>query len=339
MHRLSKVILAIMAITAAYLAEATAAPVSSTFKLGYGFASYGYSSSEKFSRPTGVFFQKDRQELYVTDPGKGEILIFDNKGMPIARFPHYAVQPNSDNAKGILGEPRGIAVRKNGDILVVDTMCRYLDVLDFNGRSVQKVDIAGLLGKPESKLRPICLAIDASENIYMSLVGDVSEILVLTPGMQVKAEIGRITDPERSLEAVTGLWVDHDGKIYATYAQGACVRIYAPDGNMLASFGAHDSGFDNFSLPSGVVTDARGNIWVVDTLRHVVTVFSQEPIDLGIRTSVIHAIGGFGREAGQFAFPTAIAGDGANRIFVVEGTGARVQAFDIILPVNAHTGN
>lgn len=339
MKRIAALIFAIAAISTIYLPEAVSAPVSSSFKLGYGFVSRGYSNSEKFSRPGSAFFQKDRQELYVTDPGSGQIFIFDNKGMPITKFPHYAVQPGSDDARGIIGEPRAIAVKKNGDILVVDSMCRYLDVLDYNGRSVEKIYISDLLGMRESKIRPICLALDASENIYMSLSGDVNEILVLTPNLQVKAEIGRITDPDRSREAVTGLWVDNDGKIYATYAEGTCVRIYAPDGRMLAGFGTHDSGFDNFSLPSGVVTDSHGNIWAVDTLRHTVTAFSQEPIDTSIRTSAIHVIGGFGKKAGQFAFPTAIAGDGAKRIFVVEGTGARVQAFDIIFSINAHSGN
>ncbi|MHB1457819.1 MAG: NHL repeat-containing protein [Armatimonadota bacterium] len=324
---------------AVLIGAAIAAPVSSTFKLGYGFYSYGYSNSEKFSKLSGVFFQKDRQELYITDRGKGQILVFDNKGMPIARYTHYAVQPGSSNAKGTIGEPRSIVVRKNGDILVVDNMCHYIDVLDINGRSVDKIDINDLLGKPDLKIRPICLALDSAENIYVSVVGDVNEIVVLSPSLQVKTEIDRNTDPERSLEIITGLWVDSEGKIYATYAAGPCVRIYAPDGKMLAAFGAHDSGFDNFSLPSGVVTDAHGNIWVVDALRHIVTVFSQKPIDLGVRTSVIHAMGGLGREAGQFAFPLSIAGDGANRIFVIESTGARVQAFDIIFPVNAHTGN
>ena len=324
MYRRFTLISVITAI-AVLIGAATAAPVSSTFKLGYGFYSYGYSNSEKFSKPSGIFFQKDRQELYVTDRGKGEILIFDNKGMPIARYTHYAVQPGSSKA--------------NGDILVVDNMCHYIDVLDVNGRSVDKIDINDLLGKPDLKIRPVCLALDSAENIYVSVVGDINEIVVLSPSLQVKAEIDQNSDPDKSLEVITGLWVDSDGKIYATYAQGACVRIFTTDGKMLAAFGAHDSGYDNFSLPSGVVTDARGNIWVVDTLRHVVTVFSQEPIDLGIRTSVIHAMGGFGREAGQFAFPVSIAGDGANRIFVIESTGARVQAFDIIFSVNAHTGN
>ena len=307
--------------------EALGAPITDTFKMGYGFAVNGYSSSKRFSRPGGVFFDTNRSEVYVADSGNGQIVIFDNKGLPITKIPHSVVNPDSGERQS--GQPKNVVVKKNGDILVTDSLCSYLDIIDFRGRSIQKIWPADLLGLQRSKVRPQCLAIDSSENVYISLSGDVNEILVLTPELKLKAEIGKINGTDGP-SGITGLWVDKDGRIYVTYAQGDCVHVYAPDGKLLANFGKHDSGYNNFSLPSGLITDARGNIWIVDTLRHVVTVFKQQPEGSGILTSVIHAFGGFGPEAGALSYPCAIAGDGVSRIFVLENTGARLQAFDIL---------
>ena len=116
----------------------------------------------------------------------------------------------------------------------------------YEGRSVRKVWPGDLLKLDRTKVRPGCLALDASGNIYLSVSGDANEILVLSPGMSLKAEIGKMTVASSSMKAITGLWVDRDGRIYATYAQGECVRVYAPDGRMLTSFGAHEAGPNNF---------------------------------------------------------------------------------------------
>lgn len=305
------------------------APVSSTFKLGYAFIAYGYASGERFSRPSGVFYDPNRGELYVADTGNGEIVIFDKKGLPIARIGHSA-EDLSGKGKAQAGEPRSVVVRKNGDILVADNLCSYVDILDFRGHSVQKFWPADLVHLPRTKLMPRFLAIDPSENVYIAVSGDENAILVLSPDLKLKAEIAKMTGPEAGIQGITGLWADKDGKIYVTYAQGDCVRIYGPDGQKLASFGKHDDGYDNFSLPSGLVTDAQANIWIADSLRHVVTAFKQEPAGGGIKTSVIHVLGGFGNRAGDFAYPVAIAGDGSTCLFVVETTGARVQGFNIL---------
>ena len=213
-------------------------------KLKYVYAAYGYSPGQPFSRPSGVFYDTNRGELYVADTGNGQIVILDNKGMPKARITHSVQDPGSGARSK--GEPRGIVVLKNGDIVVTDSLCNYVDVVDFQGRSVRKVWPGDLLKLDRTKVRPGCLALDASGNIYLSVSGDANEILVLSPGMSLKAEIGKMTVASSSMKAITGLWGDRDGRIYATYAQGECVRVYAPDGRMLTSFGAHEAGPNNF---------------------------------------------------------------------------------------------
>ncbi len=328
MYRTAKLFAASIICVMALSIQASAAPESRTFKLTYSYVAHGYSTSQRFSKPSGLFYDTNRDELYVADTGNNQIVIFDKKGMPTARIRHNVEVASSTDRKSLPGEPKSILVRKNGDILVTDNLCNYVDVLDFRGRSLEKIWPADLLGLSRTKVQPRCLAIDAAQNIYVSVTGAASSILVFTPEFKLKSEIGRIIGGG-TMKSVTGLWVDNSGKVYATYSQGECVRVYAADGKQLTSFGGHDVGYENFSLPVGVVTDAQSNIWVVDTLRHIVSAFKQETTDSGLTATVIHALGGYGSGAGEMSFPTALAGDGSSKLFILEGAGARLQAFSI----------
>lgn len=326
--RLNVSLSCLLVIMAMMTTHAGADTNSIPFTVGLGFVVTGYSSSQPFSKPLGVFYDRYDKQIYVADTGNGQIAIFDSNGMPVARLPHI-IKDTSRGGNAQISEPRSLVVRENGDILIVDNMCQYVDVLDFSGHSVQKLWPGDLLGVARADVRPGCIAMDKSGDIYLSVSGSVNSILVLTPTLRLKKRIAIAAQSGKAMRTITGLWIDGHSNIYATFSTGTCVQVYSPDGQMLYSFGSHDSGENNFSLPSGVTTDARGDVWVVDTLRHAVTAFFPTTTDSGIEAKFLRAIGGFGTNQGEFIYPTAITGDGTNHIYVLEGTGGRLQSFDI----------
>ena len=109
-----------------------------------------------------------------------------------------------------MGEPRSVVVRKNGDILVADNQCNYMDVLDSRGQLRAKSSGRGSWSvKPKSKVQPRCMAQDSAGNVYIGVNGNDKEILVLTPDLKLKAQMGVESSGES--KGVTGLWVDKDG--------------------------------------------------------------------------------------------------------------------------------
>ncbi len=287
----------------------------------------GYTGCTRFARPAGLAYDPYRNEIDVADTGHGQIAIYSASGAPRGHFVHVVLDPATHKQRP--GEPKGLLPRKNGDLLVTDNVCNYIDVLDFQGRSVRQVYPADLLGLPRDKVQPRCLAVDGDGFIYVSLTGSVHAILVLTTSLELACTIGSTKPANDATQEITGLWVDHAGTIYATYAQGQCVRELDTDGHTITGFGIHDVGPMNFSLPAGVITDPHDNLWVIDTLRHCVNIY--QPTPNGAPT-FLDALGGFGDTAGLFLYPSAIATDGATRVFVLESTGARLQILDVVEP-------
>jgi sugar lactone lactonase YvrE len=124
---------------------------------------------------------------------------------------------------------------------------------------------------------------------------------------------------------VTSICVDDDKRIYITDPCAMdMVQIFEPDGKLSKVFGVHKAGRQNFSFPRGITVLDNGEIWVVDTIRHLVTRFSSSGELLGF-------VGGKGEGPGALEYPSGITTDGTGRIFVVERVGNRYQCFSFEL--------
>ena len=122
---------------------------------------------------------------------------------------------------------------------------------------------------------------------------------------------------------LTGIDVDKHGSIYVTDpCAEVMVQIYDSNGLYLSGFGRHDSGFDNFSHPSSIAVMPTGEMWIVDSIRQVVSRFSPDG-------KFVSYIGGKGSHVGALNYPSGVATDGEDRLFVLERAGNRYQCFRI----------
>ncbi|MBI2843189.1 MAG: NHL repeat-containing protein [Armatimonadetes bacterium] len=284
--------------------------------------SYGWSRSEKLKSPGGVFFYARKGEIYVADTGNHQILIFNEAGTPIVRIRHSVDGKEPGTSRQ--GEPKQVAVNSRGDIYVVDSLARYLDVLDYRGRSIERIYPGDLLDMQRDDVRCAAVTVDSADNVYIGVSGEQSAVLVLDRKHSLIRRIGEKGDGDGKFKAITGIWIDGAGKIYVSDARNEpAVQVFSPEGKLLVKFGVHETGPHNFSLPSGVVTDEFGNIYVTDSLRHWIGAFTSEG------KFIIRLAGGFGTRPGDLSFPTGIASDGKRTIYTVEKAGARLQGFKL----------
>lgn len=278
------------------------------------YQSVGSSPGTRYSRPLGIFFDKNRKECYVADTGNHQVVVCDEKGTPIYRFPHRI----SDGDEPKLGEPTGLVVDHSGRIFLIDGTVDYIDVLDHRGRRIRKVyppdDVC------EEPVRFKSVALGPDDEVYAALSCSDPSVVVIDAELGIDRVI-RLDAPGEERACISGLAVDDSSDIYITDPCGTTmVQIYDARGRFKGGFGKHTAGFDNFSFPLGIVVMANGDIWVLDSIRQVASCFSND-------REFVTYIGGRGSHPGAFDFPSAMATDGVNLLFVLERAGNRYQCF------------
>ena len=199
----------------------------------------GFSDSRPFSSPQGIFFDRWKKEVYVCDSGNHQVVIFDSTGFPLYRFAHR-IKRDGEKER-ILGEPRNLAVSKAGEIFLVDNLVGFIDILDQRGNSIDRLALQDIPEFENTKMRPEFLATDNQDNLYVATSGERAKILVFDKDLKLIRHFGVKGEEKGELKTVTGLWVDHDGKIYVTDADAAfCVQVFSPEGEFLLGFGGHD---------------------------------------------------------------------------------------------------
>lgn len=292
-------------------------PQNEQVKFVYGVR--GYSDSQLFSSPQGIFFDRWNREIYVCDSGNHQVVIFDSTGFPLFRFNHWLRRKKGEEK--ILGEPRNLVVSKAGDIFLIDNLSEFIDILDQRGNSVDKLVLQEIPEFENVKMRPEFLAVDSQDNLYVATSGEKVKILIFDKDLNLISHFGKKGEDKGELKTITGLWVDDQGKVYVTDADAFfCVQVFSPEGEFLLGFGGHDIKREDFSLPSGVATTADGKIFVADELRQVVKAFSNEG-------EFLFWFGGFGIGMGTMRYPRYITSDGNDALFVVERVGGKYQKF------------
>jgi sugar lactone lactonase YvrE len=278
----------------------------------------GSSVGTPLSSPMGIFFDRSRNECYVADSGNHQIVVFDGNGLPIYRFYHY-VERDRDGAR-VAGEPKSVVVTGDGTIFIVDAMAPYLDVTDPRGRGLRRIEVPADDCGAVERFESLCL--DAHGTVYAVTACAPPRVAVIADGFTI-ARMVALDRPALERTCVTGLAVDGAANLYVTDPCGEkMVQVYSPEGAFVASFGAHDSGFENFSFAAGIAVMNSGDLWIVDSIRQVASQFSHEG-------KLLATIGGKGSQPGAFEYPSAVTTDGESRLFVLERKGNRYQCFRI----------
>ncbi len=166
----------------------------------------------------------------------------------------------------------------------------------------------------EGFTKPYGIAVDHVGRVYVT---DVGKVMVFDLPNKNLFSIG--AEPGvGQLRVPIGVAAATDGRLFVTDVAADRVFVYQ-NGRYANAIG--ESG--ELESPSGLCIDeTRGLLYVVDSRKHVIMVYS-----LG-QYRLVKTIGSRGNEDGKFNFPTNIAVDPAGNIYVVDTGNFRVQVFD-----------
>jgi DNA-binding beta-propeller fold protein YncE len=266
------------------------------------------SGNGQFTNPYAIAIDQ-AGKVYVTEWDGQRVQVFTSAGVYVTKW------GSSGSGSGQFTNPSGIAVDAKGNVFVVDQIQR-----------IQKFTSAGVYvttwsssGSGDGQISNANgMATDAVGNLYVTEYGNQRIQKFASDGTYV-TKWGSVGTGDGQFNHPVGIAVDPAGNLYVTELDNHRVQKFSGAGAPVAqappvyltqwgSFGFLNGQFND---PTGVTTDAAGNVYVADSGNNRIQKFS------GTGT-YLTAWGGQGSQDGQFQGPYRVAADGAGNIYVTD---------------------
>jgi sugar lactone lactonase YvrE len=215
---------------------------------------------------------------------------------------------------GALVKPYGVAVAPDGRMYVADTVSRRVFVFDAELKTV------GFLGENGGARlsRPIGVAVDEHGTVFVA-DGMLRRVFAFAPDGRMTLAIGH----EGELTNPSGLAVDSTHKrLYVADAAKHQILSYSTvDGSAGPTLGTRGADPGQFNFPTNLAVDARGRLYVTDTLNFRIQIFDADG-------QFVRMFGTIGDTPGSLNRPKGIAVDSEGHIYVVDASFNNFQIFD-----------
>jgi DNA-binding beta-propeller fold protein YncE len=272
-----------------------------------------------FNEPQDVSVNYAGTMVYVADTYNHRVEVFDRDGNPTDQ---WGFRGSTDPYA--LNYPRGIAVRSNGEVWVMNSRQGNAKVYSKTGTFLRELLSWGEDPGQTNLARGI--SVDKNGKVY---VADSSnrrlQVLDQQGHVLVNVPCGGPPPPPPSmalLEGCTGVDTDSAGNIYAAAPTEHTVYKFSPTGALLMKIGTGPgSGNGQLRAPYDVAV-RNGRLYVTETNNARVSVFSTRGVYQG-------KFGTRGDEDGQFQQPKGIDIDGSGRVYIVDSQLERVEVFQL----------
>jgi len=257
-----------------------------------------------------------------------------------------------------LATPTGVAVDSAGTVYIADTFNDRVRKVGSDG-IITTVFAGGVLDWPSG------LAIDPAGNLYIAESG-YGRIREISPGGMITTVAGSIQAVVPSFSGDGGpatsaqLWwpkdvaLDSSGNLYIADTGNNRIRMVTPAGIITTIAGNGVPGYNgagysgdggpavraNLNLPSGVATDASGNLFIADTNNFRVRRISPSGIITTVAGAGVKGSSGDGGPAlqAQLTNPTGLKLDNAGNLYIADGAAVRMVSPTGIITTVAGTG-
>lgn len=252
----------------------------------------------------GIFFDENKQRLYVVDSSHSRILSYDSQFNYLSTL----------RPEGGLKHPIGFVRTKNGKFIVVESSKNSVLKIDIERRSVDLVDFSAVSNNKTGIFYPGSIAIDCDDNVYLVELSE-NKALLFDAAMKFKKEIFR----ERGAK-INDIKIDKNRNIYTLSTVEGIVRKYNNSGKKILEFGKRGKGKDEFYFPVSLSIDQQGLIYVVDQHKNKIMVFDKNG-------KFLFDFSQLGWVDGSLSSPDFIFINNSNTIFVADRDNSRISIF------------
>lgn len=218
------------------------------------------------------------------------------------------------------GRPEGVALLKNGDVVITDTHYSKVRVYSPEGKLLRSF---GTYGKQKGGFLLVTgVCVDKDDFIYTAdYGGEFDRISKWTAGGKLVASWSGHGEEPRQFRRPCGLAISREGDLLvADIGNHRIQRLDRNTGEYKGTLGTRGRENGQFTYPYGVAVDNQGQIYTVEYGTHRVQKWSAEG-------KFIDMWGGAGRAPRQLANPWGLAVDAQRNIYVVDTQNHRVQKF------------
>lgn len=222
--------------------------------------SKGEAPGGTFYEPWGIAVGPD-DSVYVADTWNHRIQKFTSDGQFVNMWGYFG---QAETPFAIWG-PRDMAIDQNGHLFVTDTGNKRVVVYDADGNYVAQFGSVGL--EPGQFDEPVGISVDKDGFVYIAdtwnqriqvMTTDASGNYIPFKNWEVVAWYGQ------SLENKPYLAVDDIGNLYTSDPEGYRILHFKTDATFINYFGDYGTSTNAFNLPTGIISDGMGGIWVAD---------------------------------------------------------------------------
>ncbi len=186
---------------------------------GEAIARFG---TDSLGRPGGIAIDPRRSRLYVADAKESRIAVFDTKTF---QFKNYFGAPGKPGKaeKGTFAAPTNVAVDRQGNIYVADTLNYRVQILNPAGEFLRSFGAQG--DRPGEFIRPKGIAVDSEGHVYVA-DAEFNNFQVLSPEGRPLLAVGILGSAPGEFSLIAGLHIDSKDRIYTTEMYIGRIQVF-----------------------------------------------------------------------------------------------------------------
>jgi sugar lactone lactonase YvrE len=169
--------------------------------------------SDSMVEPGGIAIDRENRLLYVSDVTLDQILVYDADSFKLKRKIGTTGKNHELTSPGDFAKPGGLAVDKDGNLYVTDTLNNRIEIFDADGQFVRAFGKAG--DGPGYFSRPKGVAIDGDGHIWVA-DGMQDRVQVFNQEAQLLISFGGHGLLPGEFEALVGITCDKNNRVFTS---------------------------------------------------------------------------------------------------------------------------